>query len=132
MPLVLSGRAGNEKTAETLVKLCGDVPSDALVHHAIIRGSKATTERLLSANACVGCIPLHFACSGALVKVLVRAKAQINAVDGFGRTALEDARRTRDVGRDLVTVARIKMLQRAAEWARKSRNPPSRLIEPVD
>jgi hypothetical protein len=66
-----------------------------------------------------------------MIKVLVRAKAPIDAIDGFGRTALEDARRICNEQTSFVTIARIKMLQRAGEWARKSRNPPSRLIEPM-
>jgi hypothetical protein len=131
-PLVLADYAGNEKTAETIVKMCGDVPLPTLLHHAIIRGSTATTEqlleRLLSANACVdvqsvimyhGAAIGYDACSSALVKVLVRAKAHID-VHGSWYTALEHACRLCDARYGLVKFARTKMLQKAGKWSQKS------------
>jgi hypothetical protein len=57
------------------------------------------------------------------VKVLVRAKAHIETIDHYGRTALDRARVLLST-----SIKTLYTLQRAAEWAQKSRNPPSWLI----
>jgi ankyrin repeat protein len=126
----LVNRAGNDQTAETLVKARGSsVPADVLLWHASFNGFTVTVKRLLSAKANVnardgsGRTALHYACSGTLVKVLVRAKAHIETIDHYGRTALDRARVLLST-----SIKTLYTLQRAAEWAQKSRNPPSWLI----
>jgi hypothetical protein len=129
-------QAGNDQTAETLVKVCGEVQTGEHLRHASCSGFIGTAKRLLNAKMDVnaqdrsGRTALHYACSGALVKVLVRAKAHIETVDVFGRTALDRAYFTLHGTHGLAKIRCIKTihaLQRAAEWVRKSRNPPSRL-----
>jgi ankyrin repeat protein len=134
----LVNRAGNDQTAETLVKARGSsVRADLLLWHASFNGFTVTVKRLLSAKANVnardgsGRTALHYACSSTLVKVLVRAKAHIEAIDHYHEhTALDRARFLLSTSDGLAKVRCIKTihaLQRAAEWVRKSRNPPSRL-----